>query len=69
MTALQQARKLLEDATSRLEYNSPTEERYRLALAWLELAKAHHAQGIPEAQPKPEAPPIPRKPKPEPHRI
>jgi hypothetical protein len=42
MTALEQARKLLQDATSRLEYRSPTEERYRLALAWLELAKAHH---------------------------
>jgi hypothetical protein len=54
MTALEQARKLLQDATSRLEYRSPTEERYRLALAWLELAKAHHALGI--AEPAPELP-------------
>jgi hypothetical protein len=54
MTALEQARKLLQDATSRLEFNSPTEERYRLALPWLELAHAHHSHGIPE--PSPEAP-------------
>lgn len=69
MTALEQARKILLEATSKLDYNSPTEERYRLALAWLELAKAHHAQGIAELIPTPEAPPAPRKPKSEPHRI
>jgi hypothetical protein len=51
MTALEQARKLLQDATSRLEFNSPTEERYRLALAWLELAHAHHSHGVPEPSP------------------
>jgi hypothetical protein len=56
MTALEQARKLLQDATSRLEYNSPTEERYRLALAWLELAQVHHAQGIAEPTPAPPEP-------------
>jgi hypothetical protein len=54
MTALEQARKLLQNATSRLEFNSPTEERYRLALAWLELAHTHHSQGVPK--PSPEAP-------------
>jgi hypothetical protein len=52
MTALEQARKMLQGATSRLEYNSPTEERYRLALAWLELVHAHHSQGVPEPSPK-----------------
>jgi hypothetical protein len=57
MTALEQARKLLQDATSRLEYRSPTEERYRLALAWLELAHTHHALGVAEPAPVPPEPP------------